>query len=91
MKSWKTKQMRDLAAAIADLQSEKEVMAFLRDVATIEELTVLSKRWEAAQLIDAGFSYREIAKKTGLSTTTITRVAHWMKHGEGGYEAALQQ
>ena len=36
-------------------------------------------------------SYQDIAQKTGLSTTTVTRIAHWLKHGEGGYKTALKK
>jgi len=49
------------------------------------------KVWRALKLIPHGrvTTYKEIAKKTGGSTTTITRVAHWLDHGLGGYQAVL--
>jgi uncharacterized protein YerC len=28
---------------------------------------------------------------TGASTATVTRVAQWLHHGEGGYQAALKR
>ncbi|MBI5254554.1 hypothetical protein HY932_02100, partial [Candidatus Falkowbacteria bacterium] len=43
----------------------------------------------AVQLIAKKMPYREVTKNTGLSTTTITRIAHWLYHGEGGYKTAL--
>lgn len=64
---------------------------FLRDVCTLEEMGEMSRRWEAVLLLSTGVSYREIAKKTGLSTATVTRIAHWLNHGEGGYQAALKK
>ena len=30
-------------------------------------------------------------ERTGASTTTVTRVAHWLRHGEGGYRLALDR
>lgn len=33
--------------------------------------------------------YREISKKTGSSTATVTRVAYWLHHGMGGYDLVL--
>ena len=39
----------------------------------------------------AGLPYVEIAQRTGASTTTVTRVAHWLRHGEGGYRLALDR
>jgi uncharacterized protein YerC len=44
-----------------------------------------------AQLVDRGLPYLEISHRTGASTTTVTRVAHWLRHGEGGYRLALER
>ncbi len=87
--NWKTPKLKKLAKIFLSLKTEKDVLSFLRDIATLEELEELSSRWEVVQLLDKGVSYREISTKTGVSTTTITRIAHWLKHGEGGYEKAL--
>ena len=54
-----------------------------------EEIEELSSRWEVVLLLDKGDSYREIAKKTKVSTTTVTRIAQWLNNGEGGYKAVL--
>ncbi len=91
MKQWKTKQLKDLSKTLLSLNTEADMLAFLRDVATLEELGSISRRWEAAQMIEQGVPYRDIAKQTGLSTATVTRVAHWIKNGEGGYRAALRK
>ncbi len=89
MKAWKSKQLKSLAKALLSIKDEEQMLSFLRDVATVEELRSLSTRWEAAQMINEGIPYREIAEKTGLSTATVTRVAHWLNHGEGGYRSIL--
>lgn len=91
MKQWKTKQLKDLSKTLLSLKTEEEMLAFLRDVATLEELGSISRRWEAAQMIEEGVPYRDISKHTGLSTATVTRVAHWIRHGEGGYQTALSR
>lgn len=90
MKPWKTPKLRRLAKTIIKFKREEDVLNFLRDLCTLEELEVLSSRWEAAQLLNHGIPYREIAKRTELSTATVTRIAHWLNHGEGGYRTALQ-
>jgi TrpR-related protein YerC/YecD len=89
--SWKTTKLKKLAKIFLQFKEEKELLNFLRDLCTLEELDEMSKRWEAVELIDKKVSYREIAEKTGLSTTTVTRIAHWLNHGEGGYQKALKQ
>ncbi len=91
MTTWKTPQLKKLTKALLSLSTEKDMLNFLRDLCTLEELEELSERWEAVRLLDKGLSYRQIAEQTGLSTTTVTRIAHWFHHGEGGYIAALKK
>ena len=42
-----------------------------------------------ARVASAALRVTERAKGWVASTTTVTRVAHWLHHGEGGYRAAL--
>ena len=65
--------------------------SFFRDLCTLSELEAMAHRWEVVQLLDQGLPYQEISRRTGASTTTVTRVAHWLRHGEGGYRAALDR
>jgi TrpR-related protein YerC/YecD len=51
----------------------------------------MTHRWQAAQLVDRGMPYHEVSRRTGASTTTVTRVAHWLRHGEGGYRLMLDR
>lgn len=91
MKPWKTPHLKSLASAIIALKKEEDLLNFLRDLCTADELKELSERWNIAQLLHKSYSYREIAEKTSASTTTVTRIAHWLNNGEGGYQAALQK
>lgn len=69
-----------LCAAFAALCEEGEAARFLRDLATPAELDAFAERWRIALLLDEGaHSYREIAAATGASTTTIARVARFLK------------
>jgi TrpR-related protein YerC/YecD len=89
--SWATKQMRELFGAILSLESRAEVEAFLRDLCTLSELEAMAHRWQVAGLLDQGLPYLEIAERTHASTTTVTRVAQPVRHGEGGYRLALDR
>ena len=91
MPTWKTAKLKNLARAFCNIKDEKQMLAFLRDLATLEELSSLSSRWQAVQMINKKIPYRKISEKTGLSTATITRIAHWLNHGEGGYKIALSK
>jgi TrpR-related protein YerC/YecD len=88
---WRTQEMKDLFATILALESQDEVERFFRDLCTLSELEAISHRWAVAKLLDQGLPYLEIAQRTGASTATVTRVAHWLRHGEGGYQRALER
>jgi TrpR-related protein YerC/YecD len=81
--------MADLFKAIRSLKTPAELESFMRDLCTLQELETLAHRWQVARLVDEGLPYLEIAQRTGASTATVTRVANWLKRGEGGYRLAL--
>ncbi len=83
--------MKELFGAIQSLESKEETERFFRDLCTLSELEAMAHRWEVARLLEQGLPYLEIAERTGASTTTVTRVAHWLRHGEGGYRQALDR
>ena len=80
-----------LAQAMASMRDAATLEQFLIDLCTPAELRALSERWHVAKLLDAGeLSYREINARTGVSTTTIGRVARFLnEEPHGGYRAAL--
>lgn len=83
---------KELFKAILKLKSPDEAAAFFRDLLTINELDAAGERWEMARLLwTTNLSYKEIAKKTAGSTTTVTRVAQWLNHGMGGYKTLLER
>jgi TrpR-related protein YerC/YecD len=81
----------ELYEAIATLKSRDEVERFFRDLCTRGELEAMAHRWEVAQLLAEGLPYLEVAKRAHASTTTVTRVAQWLRNGEGGYELAQKR
>ncbi len=79
--------------AFAKLESGKEAARFLRDLATPGELAAFAERWRIARLLDEGrLSYREIAATTGASTTTVGRVARFLREeSHQGYRLVLDR
>ncbi len=88
---WQTKEMRELFKAILGLDGVDEASAFFRDLCTLGELRDMAQRWAVVRMLDAGLHYAEISQRTGASTATVTRIASWLHHGEGGYRAALDR
>jgi TrpR-related protein YerC/YecD len=81
----------ELFTAIASMKTADETGRLLRDLCTVSELDAMAHRWEVAQLLDEGLPYLEVAKRAHASTTTVTRVAQWLRRGEGGYGLALKR
>lgn len=88
---WTNKKTDELFKAVLSLKSIEECERFFRDLLTLEEIREAAARWQVARMIDEGLTYREIADKTKISTATITRVAHWLRQGAGGYKLVLRK
>jgi len=80
-----------LFRAIVSLKSTEECGNFLRDLCTPAELQALVDRWHVVELLQQGLPYRRIHDLTGVSVTTIGRVARFLSDGFGGYQAALRR
>ena len=81
----------ELYQALQGLKSVAEYRAFFQDLCTPAELQAMKDRWAVVELVAGGMTYRAIHEKTGVSVTTIGRVARCLTDGAGGYRAALEQ
>ncbi len=88
---WRTPDVEALFNAIRSLETPDETERFFRDLCTLNELRDMSQRWAVARMLESGLHYAEISRTTGASTATITRIASWLNHGEGGYRAMLDK
>ena len=81
----------DLADALLTPRSREAMLLLLRDLCTPAELRALAERWHVARLLDAtDLSYRDIHDATGVSTTTIVRVARFLRQEpHQGYRRAI--
>ena len=82
---------RNLCVAVAALRAPDEVRAFFRDLCTPAELQAMADRWAVVEYLKREVPYREIHRLTGVSVTTIGRVARFLGNGNGGYEVAAQR
>jgi TrpR-related protein YerC/YecD len=88
---WKTDDAQALFDAILRLDSRDTAERFFRDLCTLTEIRDMAQRWAIVRLLDEGMHYAQISRQTGASTATITRIASWLNHGEGGYRGALDR
>lgn len=82
---------RNLCIAIAALRTPEEVRAFLRDLCTPAEIQAMADRWAVVDPLKRAMPYREIHRLTGVSVTTIGRVARFLAGGHGGYATATRR
>jgi TrpR-related protein YerC/YecD len=89
--NWYSTQTKELMSAVLELDTLDEAKRFFRDLLTEEELIEFGKRWQAARLLSVKTSYVKIEEITGLSSTTIARVAKWLNKGKGGYRLMIEK
>jgi TrpR-related protein YerC/YecD len=87
--SWKNEDTTRLFRAILSLKSQGEAEAFFRDLMTEQEIQTFEERFKVAELLTQGVSYRDIYKRTKVSTATVTRINQWLERGMGGYKLAI--
>ncbi len=80
-----------LYQAILTLRDVRECQQFFKDLCTPAELEALIDRWAVVVYLKDGLPYRRIHELTGVSVTTIGRVARFLAAGNDGYRTALQR
>ena len=90
-KKFEDKSVSTLYKALLYLETAEECSDFLEDLCTITEINSMAQRLEVAQLLNDKIVYTEIAKKTGASTATISRVGRSLNYGTDGYRLVLDR
>ena len=80
-----------LFEAVISLRDVEECRNFFKDLCTPAELQALVDRWQVVQYLQQDLPYRQIHDITGVSVTTIGRVARFLRDGFGGYDTALKR
>ena len=87
----KTKEVDHLFDAVLTLESKEECYKFFEDVCTINELLSMAQRYEVVKMLREGETYLNIAKATGASTATISRVNRSLNYGADGYDMVFSR
>lgn len=86
-----TRLTEDLCQALLTPGGAADMRRLLVDLCTPAEIRTLAERWHVARLLDeTELSYRDIHDATGVSTTTIVRVARFLRQEPNrGYRSAI--
>lgn len=91
MRKLENEAIDNLFKAILSLENVDECYRFFGDLCTEKELIDMSQRFEVASLLRQKMNYVEISKKTGASTTTVSRVNKCLTYGNDGYLLAFER
>ena len=85
----KNAQTELLMQAVLALETTEDAYRFFEDICTIAEMKRIAQRLEVAVLLRRHVTYQEIARKTGASSATISRVNRALTYGADGYNHVL--
>ena len=87
----KNKSIDELYKAISLIESVEEGYTFFEDLCTVTEIQAMAQRYHVALMLEQGVTYSEIAKETGASSATISRVNRALNYGAGGYKTLIEK
>lgn len=87
----KNKSIDELYKAIISVEGIDECYNFFEDLCTISEIQAMAQRYHVALMLKKGETYNKIAKETGASSATISRVSRCLNYGAGGYKGVLEK
>ena len=90
-KTIRTDAVKDLFQAILTLENEEECFRFFEDVCTVNEVLSIAQRFAVAKMLTDNHTYLEVAKETGASTATISRVNRSLNYGNDGYDMVFER
>ena len=82
-------ELDQLFDAILSLESREECYQLFDDLATMNEISSLTQRFQVAKLLTEGHTYNHIKEETNASTATISRVRRCIDYGSDGYKIVL--
>jgi len=80
-----------LIEALCVLREPDAMRRFLVDLCTPAELEAMADRWAVVPELAKGRAYRDVHERTGISVTTVGRVARCLDFGAGGYRIAAER
>lgn len=79
----------EFCEAMLSLKNLHEIVNFLKDIFTKQEIEMVSKRLKIARLLLEGKTYEEIKNDLKVSYGTISRINVWLKVSGEGYRTVV--
>lgn len=79
----------EFCEAMLSLKNLHEMVSFLKDIFTKQEIEMISKRLKIARLLLEGKTYKEVKNDLKVSYGTISRVNVWLKVSGEGYRTVV--
>ena len=87
----KKKYLGEFYSMMALLKDREEVKSFLKDLLTLSEVVMISRRIQVAKMLLEGYTHEEIKKKLKIGFATISYVERWLNNGAGGYKKIIEK
>ena len=85
----KKKFLGEFYSIVASLETREDVKNFLKDLLTLSETVMISRRIQVAKKLLEGCTHEEIKKELKIGFTTISNVERWLNNGFGGYKKMI--
>lgn len=89
--SEKKKYLGEFYSVVASLETMDDVKIFFKDLLTLSEVTMISRRIQVAKMLLDGQTHDDIKKALRVGFTTISNVERWLNNGFGGYKKILEE
>ena len=87
----KKKYLGEFYDMISLLRTRDEVKKFFKDLLTLSEVVMISRRIQIAKMLLGGLGYEEIRKELKVGSNTINQVEKWLNNGFGGYKEIIKR
>lgn len=87
----KKKYLGEFYDMVSLLSDRREVKNFFKDLLTLSEVVMISRRIQIAKLLLQGSTYDEIREDLKVGSSTIGQVDRWLNNGFGGYKKVIKK
>jgi len=81
----------DFYTMVSMLEGRDEVKKFFKDLLSLSETVMISRRIQVAKKLMKGLSYDDIIREMRVGKATVAQVDRWLNSGFGGYRQQIKK